>query len=302
MRGFTPDYIFHTPATFAETLALLSASPKGQWKVFAGGTDLMVTLEAGQLKHTHYLNLAPFSDTLRGITADERYVTLGALCTYSDVLANETMQREFPMVCSAAGLTGAHAIQNRGTLGGNIANASPAADTPPALLCYDAQLELTSASGIRSLPYSAFHTGYKKTLMEPDELITKIRLPRPLTNQPNQGNETFELYRKVGTRKAQAISKVCFAGSVRIQKGHIVCARVALGSVAPMPLRASRTEHLLVGKPFNDALIGLAVESLAQEIAPIDDVRSNRLFRLTVAQQLLEDFLKQAKKHVGLDL
>ena len=137
------------------------------------------------------------------------HVTLGALTTYTEVQANPILREEFPMLCQAASETGGLAIQNRGTLGGNIANASPAADSPPALLAYDAAVELISSNAARWVPYVDFHTGYKQMIMRPDELLARIRLPRDST-------EVHHYYRKVGTRKAQAISKVCFAATARI--------------------------------------------------------------------------------------
>jgi len=145
------------------------------------------------------------------------------------------------MLCQAASETGGLAIQNRGTLGGNIVNASPAADSPPALLAYDAEVELVSTQGSRWLPYHGFHTGYKQMLIRPDELLTRIRLPRNTTGATHY-------YRKVGTRKAQAISKVCFAAVGRTNNGHIEDARVVVGSVAPIVVRCLQTESSLRGQ------------------------------------------------------
>src|SRR5687768_11954461 len=160
MRAYVPGYQLTTPASLDDTLALLGDDP-GVWRPFAGGTDLMVLLEAGRLPHRNYVNIWPLSE-LRGIEVTETHVTLGALTTYTDVQAHEVLRSEFPMLCQAASETGGLAIQNRGTLGGNIVNASPAADSPPALLAYDAEIELVSNRGARWLPYDGFHTGYKQ--------------------------------------------------------------------------------------------------------------------------------------------
>ncbi|HKG98962.1 MAG TPA: FAD binding domain-containing protein, partial [Pyrinomonadaceae bacterium] len=151
MRAFIPNYQLTTPASLADTLALLESEP-GVWKPFAGGTDLMVLLEAGKLAHHNYVNIWGLSE-LRGIGTTDTHVTLGALTTYTEVQSNPVLRQEFPMLCQAASETGGLAIQNRGTLGGNIVNASPAADSPPALLAYDAEIELVSARGSRWLPY-----------------------------------------------------------------------------------------------------------------------------------------------------
>src|SRR5687768_8640316 len=233
MRAYVPGYHLQTPRTLADALALIGNEP-GVWKPFAGGTDLMVLLEAGRLPHRNYVNIWPLSE-LRGIEVTETHVTLGALTTYTDVQAHEVLRSEFPMLCQAASETGGLAIQNRGTLGGNIINASPAADSPPALLAYDAEIELVSSAGSRSLPYDSFHTGYKQMNMRADELLARIRLPRNTSGLKHY-------YRKVGTRKAQAISKVCFAAVGRFENGRITDSRIVLGSVAPIVVRCKQTE------------------------------------------------------------
>src|SRR3954464_10214054 len=191
MRAYLPDYELKPAANLAEALSILS-SEQGIWRPFAGGTDLMVLFEAGKLAHKRFVNIWNLAE-LRGIEVTPEHITLGALTTYTEVQANETLRQEFPMLCQAASETGGLAIQNRGTLGGNIANASPAGDSPPALLVYDAELELVSATGSRWLAYNGFHTGYKQMLMHPDELIKSIRLPRP-------AGAWQQYYRKVGTR------------------------------------------------------------------------------------------------------
>jgi CO/xanthine dehydrogenase FAD-binding subunit len=192
------------------------------------------------------------------------------------------------MLCQAASETGGLAIQNRGTLGGNVVNASPAADSPPALLAYDAEIELVSRDGSRWLPYDGFHTGYKQMTMRADELLARIRLPRRTSG-------VKQYYRKVGTRKAQAISKVCFAGVMQMEGARVVDVRVVLGSVAPIVLRCKQTEDAIRGKELNDDTVKLARETLLREIVPIDDVRSTADYRLRVAANLLVDFLVTAR-------
>jgi CO/xanthine dehydrogenase FAD-binding subunit len=160
MRPYVPSYQLTTPAALDEVLALIGNEP-GVWKPFAGGTDLMVLLEAGKLPHRNYVNIWPLKE-LRGIDVAHDYITVGALTTYTDVQTHPVLRAEFPMLCQAASETGGLAIQNRGTLGGNIVNASPAADSPPALLAYDAEIELVSSNGSRWIPYDGFHHGYKQ--------------------------------------------------------------------------------------------------------------------------------------------
>jgi len=284
MRAHVPAYQLISPASLGEALDVL-ARGDGEWQPFAGGTDLMVLLEAGKLPHKNYVNIWNLSE-LRGIEVTDSQVTLGALTTYTEIQCHETLRAEFPMLCQAASETGGLAIQNRGTIGGNIANASPAADSPPALLVYDAELELVSAKGSRTIPYYAFHTGYKQMDIRPEELLRAIRLPLA-----SKGLTHY--YRKVGTRKAQAISKVCFAGVARIDADQIVDVRVALGSVAPIPIRCVQTENALRGQTINTATIDVAKSALRAEIAPIDDLRSTRDYRRRVSLNLLEDFVRE---------
>src|SRR5207245_3301987 len=203
MRAYVPAYQLLSPASLGQALDVL-ARDDGAWQPFAGGTDLMVLLESGKLPHKNYLNIWNLTE-LRGIEVSNEHVTLGALTTYTEVQANAMLREEFPMLCQAASETGGLAIQNRGTLGGNIVNASPAADSPPALLAYDAELELVSKEGERRIPYAGFHIGYKQMDIRPGELLRAIRLRR-------SGGRLTHYYRKVGTRKAQALSKPCFAG------------------------------------------------------------------------------------------
>jgi CO/xanthine dehydrogenase FAD-binding subunit len=281
MRSFVPSYRMETPANFGDALTRLANEP-GVWKAFAGGTDLMVLLEAGKLPHRNFLNIWNLPE-LRGITVAPSHVIIGALTSYTEIRQHEVIAREFPLLCRAAGETGSIATQNRGTLGGNIANASPAADSPPALLVYDAELELVSANAARRVPFHGFWQGYKKLALRDHELIANIRLPRGRAGWR-------EFYRKVGTRRSQAISKVCFAGAARMEGGRIADVRIALGSVAPIVLRAVKTEETLQGAELSPSLAQAAREALAKEISPINDIRSTSHYRLRVAQNLLAQF------------
>jgi CO/xanthine dehydrogenase FAD-binding subunit len=283
MRAYVPAYQLITPDTLGDALNVL-ARESGRWKPFAGGTDVMVLLEAGKLPHKNYLNIWNLSE-LRGIEVTDSHITLGALTTYTEIQDHQTLQTEFPMLCQAASETGGLAIQNRGTLGGNIVNASPAADSPPALLVYDAELELVSAQGTRTVPYRSFHTGYKQMDIRPEELLRAIRLPRA-------SKDWSHYYRKVGTRKAQAISKICFAGTALMDGDQIAEVRIALGSVAPIPIRCVQTERALRQQVIDVNTLTSAKSALTAEIAPIDDLRSTSSYRLQVSLNLLEDFVR----------
>jgi CO/xanthine dehydrogenase FAD-binding subunit len=283
VRAYLPSYHLEAPRDLVSALERITREP-GVWRPFAGGTDLMVLLEAGKLPQRRFLSIWKLPE-LRGIEVGPDHVMIGALTTYTAVQAHETLEREFPLVCRAAAETGSIATQNRGTLGGNIANASPAADSPPALIVYDAELELISAAGTRWLAYRDFHTGYKQMKLRPDELIRRVRLARTTAAWKQH-------YRKVGTRRAQAISKVCFAGAARVENGRIADVRIALGSVAPTVVRAAQTEKLLRGESPSRAVLQAAQVALAREIAPIDDMRSTARYRLRVAQNLLAEFFE----------
>ena len=283
MRSYIPSYELVAPRDFAAALHKMATEP-GSWKPFAGGTDLMVLLEAGKLPHRKFISIYNLPE-LRGIEGTQDHAMIGALTTYTEIRRDETLGREFPLLARAAAETGSIATQNRGTLGGNIVNASPAADSPPALLVYEADLELVSSGGSRWLPYRAFWSGYKQIALRPDELIRRIRLPR-LSN----ARHWKQYYRKVGTRRAQAISKVCLAA--RIDSQRIAEVRIALGSVAPTVFRAAETERILQGELPTPALLRAAQETLAAEIAPIDDIRSTARYRRRITQNLLADFFE----------
>jgi CO/xanthine dehydrogenase FAD-binding subunit len=282
MRAFLPDYRLRKAATLDEAVGLLADQP-GSWRPLAGGTDVMVQLAAGALAHRQYLSLWGMRE-LRRIDVDADGVTLGALTTFSDILRHGVLRSEFPLLGRAAAETGGVANQNRGTIGGNIANASPAADTPPALLVYDAELELTSHRGRRTVPYERFHTGYKQVDLAPDELITAVRLPRR--------HGWHQHYRKVGARRAQAISKVCLAAAALVESGRIADIRLAFGSVAPTVVRAFGAEEILRGAAAGPEALERAAAALASHLTPIDDVRSTAAYRRQVAVNLLGEFLE----------
>jgi len=284
MRADPADYRLVSPGNLQAVLSLMAAEP-AQWLPIAGGTDVMVLYSAGKLADRKLINIWNIPE-LRQIEVFPESIRIGAACTYTALRGHEIISREFPLLSAAASWTGGIANQNRGTLGGNIANASPAADSLPALLVYDAELTLISERGERCVAYRTFHTGYKQTALAPDELIRSISLPRRFSGY-------FSHARKVGARNAQAISKVCLAGLGQIAGGAIRDVRLALGSVAPVPLRLSETEHMLVGKQIEPSLMETVKKRVTQEISPIDDIRSTARYRTAVAGNLVADFLEK---------
>jgi xanthine dehydrogenase small subunit len=233
-----------------------------------------VALNFGTLKAAGFLNLWRL-ETLRTIQQRGRVTSIGALATYTDLIRSPLVNRRLPMLVAAAREIGGVQIQNRGTLGGNIANASPAGDTLPVLAAAEAVVVLRSAAGSRRVPFSSFYTGYRATVAQPDELIVAIEIDAV------RGRQWFK---KVGTRAAQAISKVVMAGVAGERP------RLALGSVAPTVVRLPKTEAVLAAH----GSVADAQAALVAEITPIDDSRSTAEYRRRVAANLLARFLDSA--------
>jgi OHCU decarboxylase len=282
MRSHPAEYELVAPSNLPSVLSLLAQEP-GAWLPIAGGTDLMVQYAAGHLAARKLVSVWNLPE-LRRIETSPGEIRVGAGCTYTDLINNPVVNRELPLLTSAARWTGGVANQNRGTLGGNIVNASPAADSLPALLVYGAELILVSVRGERRIVYEDFHTGYRKTQCAADEVIRWVCLPREFKN--------YRAYtRKIGARNAQAISKVCLAALGRMAGGAIEDIRMAVGSVAPIPFRLTETEKVLRGKKIDPALILLAKKTAADEIQPIDDIRSSARYRRAVTANLVAEFL-----------
>jgi CO/xanthine dehydrogenase FAD-binding subunit len=256
--------------------ALKSLRDDGPLVPMAGCTDLYVSLNFGTLKDARFLNLWRLP-ALRTIEMRGGLLSIGALATHTDLIRSALVQRRVPMLASAAREVGGVQIQNRGTIGGNVANASPAGDTLPVLAAAEATVVLRSAAGTRRIPFTQFYTGYRQTVRRPDELIVALEIPAI------HGRQCF---RKVGTRAAQAISKVVVAAVVGDRP------RIALGSVAPTVVRATRTEAALAA----GASIEDAQQTLVAEIAPIDDIRSTAEYRRRVAANLLALFWNGASR------
>lgn len=283
MRSYPADYELVSPGNLDAVLHLMHEEP-GQWTPIAGGTEIMVQFGAGRLAARKLVNIGNFPE-LREIVESDAALSVGGGCTFSQIHADARVQRHFPMLARCASWTGSIANQNRGTLAGNLANASPAADSPPALFAYGAEIELISVSGTRRLLYEQFHLGYKKTALAPDELIYRIHLPKNFAGM-------LSFVRKVGTRNAQAISKICVAAMARLEAGSFRELRIGMGSVAPAPMRLRETEQALLGRAIDDASIAEARSALLREIAPIDDIRSTAEYRRLVAANLIEEMLR----------
>jgi len=273
-----PPLISHRTLLEPRSLAdaLKSLRDDGPLVPMAGCTDLYVSLNFGTLKDVRFLNLWRLP-ALRTIEMRGGLLSIGALATHTDLIRSALVRRRVPMLAAAAREVGGVQIQNRGTIGGNVANASPAGDTLPVLAAAEATVVLRSAAGTRRIPFTQFYTGYRETVRRPDELIVALEIPAI------RGRQCF---RKVGTRAAQAISKVVVAAVVGDRP------RIALGSVAPTVVRATRTEAALAA----GASIEDAQQTLVDEIAPIDDIRSTAEYRRRVAANLLALFWNGASR------
>ena len=278
----------HRPKTLDEALAYLGRTAES-WRPFAGGTDLMVLLYEGKLapdkrNECRFLDISGMGE-LRGINADPDFLRIGALTTYAELLGDERLVSSYPNLAAAARLTGARAIQTRGTIGGNIVNASPAADAVPALISYNASIEIVSENGgSRIVPLHRFFKGYRQVDLAPGELVQAVLIPRL------KGKESH-LFRKVGTRRAQAIAKVAVAGLMTVQDGAVAEIRLAIGAVAPTVILAEQTSRWLLKQKL--ATIGLRelAGKIAQDISPIDDIRSTASYRQDVTVQVLHHWL-----------
>lgn len=273
-----------TPRHLFEAYERLAAGPT---RPIAGGTDIMVAItgELGPIPE-RMLDLSRI-DALRGISLESNGLVLGARTTYTEIRRSALCREHLPALVEAAATIGAAQIQNRGTLGGNVANASPAGDTLPILLAADAVILVGGQRGEREVAAKDFFVAYRKTALAPDELILQVRFPLV------RGRELR--FRKVGTRRAQAISKVVMALAWRDLGAHgWLDVRVALGSVAATPIRAAATERVLEGARPTPEVADLAAETLAGELQPIDDVRSTADYRRIVSARILHRLLRDA--------
>lgn len=273
-----------SPATLDEAYGLLGSGDG--WRPIAGGTDLMVQI-TGELAPPpdRVLDLWRLGE-LRGIALEDGELVLGALTTYTEIRESGLCRERVPALVAAAATIGAAQIQNRGTIGGNIVNASPAGDTLPVLLAMDAEIVLGSLQGERTVAAKDFWTAYRQTARRPDELVVRVRLPLP----PNRR----VVFRKVGTRRAQAISKTVMSLSWREDAGVWRDVRVGLGSVAATPIRARETERVLEGAAPRRETADHAAATVAAEIHPIDDVRSTADYRRVVTARVLHRLLREA--------
>jgi CO/xanthine dehydrogenase FAD-binding subunit len=290
MRGNCEAHELIAPGNLQAVLELLAAEP-GVWTPIAGGTEIMVAHAAGRLNLPKLVSLWGINE-LRFINVTAESIAIGAGATFVDIRRHAKLCESWPLLARAASWIGSIANQSRATLGGNLVNGSPAADSSPALLVYDAEIEMISVRGSRRISYSEFHTGYKRNVLAKDELVYALHMPLRFAQH--------KLYiRKVGTRRAMAISKVALAGTALIASGIVSEIRLAAASLAAYPARLYKTEASILGKPITPETVAAARKALLAEAAPIDDIRSTAEYRKRVGANLVAEFLLEISREAA---
>ncbi len=285
MTPIISEHQVYTATDVDDALQFLAAHCGEAWRPLAGGTDVMVGIYRDRSGGSRWLDLSRLRPQLAGIHRDGDLIRIGALATMADLRKSSLLEETCPLIGQAAAAVGAVQVQNRATVGGNIVNGSPAADTPPVWLALDAELELASLRGRRRIPCSQFMTGYRRSVLQPDELLTAVLFhPRP-------GATLRHYFRKVAPRAVQGISKVVFAAIAELNDGRYRDVRLAFGSMGPTTLRARGAEQRAEGEAPSSGLGEEAAARLAGDLSPVDDHRSTADYRLRVAKNLVREFL-----------
>jgi len=264
----------------------IAAGLKEGWRYIAGGTDLVIQLRRGVLEAAYLIDLSRIS-ALRTIETSDTSFRIGALCTHKDLEGHAALVREFPALQAAARVVGGHQIRNVGTVGGNLANASPAADVAVVLLALDAKVHVRGPSGTREIAIDDLFVSSGKTTLQPAEMIERIEVTR-------HGDRSRSVFLKVGRRKAMEISVVSAAVSLKFDAGGVCeSARIALGAVGPRPLRAKAAEKLLQGEVVDAALVADAAAQARDECTPRSDPRASAAYRTAVVEGLVKRAITQ---------
>jgi carbon-monoxide dehydrogenase medium subunit len=288
-----PKFDYHEPRSVDEATRLLDEIGK-EASVLAGGTDLLVNMKMGKTAPKHVLSLSRIED-LKGVKREQGSLTLGACVTAGELKDQEAIKAEFNGLCQSAGSLGSPLIRNLATIGGNIVTARPAADLPPSLMAYGASLVLKKDKGERTIPLEGFFKGPGQTTIEPEEILCGVVLKEP---PPYSGGG----YVKLGVRKALEISLVNVAAFIALDgpNGPIKEARIVLGAVAPVPMRAPAAEAALMGERPDDALFERAGNAASNDAKPIDDFRGSAEYRREMVKVLTRRALKLAYEEAKL--
>ncbi len=285
-----PRFEFHEPQTVEEACRLLRESG-AQARPLAGGTDLLVNMKKKLIAPESLISLDRI-DALKGIHKTDAGLSIGACTKVADVAAATEIKKIFPAVAEGASKLGSPLIRNLATVAGNLASARPAADLPPSLIAYGAELLIRSSSGERTMPLEDFFTGPGSTVLNPDEMVESIQLK----NQPGGSGSA---YIKLGIRETLEISIVNVAAWLTLEKGAIKNARIVLGSVAPTPMRAPSAEKALIGEKLSEALFSRAAEAAASDARPIDDFRASAGYRRDMVENLTRRALNLARERAA---
>lgn len=274
-----PEFTSVRPGTKAEALASLASLPDAA--IIAGGTDLLVRMKKGE-RHARVIDITGVAE-LEGIARENGLLRIGAITSHFEISGNRFTTDEARSLAIASGSVGSPQIRNMGTIGGNIVNASPAADTIPPLLIHDAVVVLESKEGARSMEFERFITDPYKTIIRGNELVSSIMV-RPLRGYT-------EGYRRVAKRATLAISRLSIAWAIKEQEGMIRDARLAIGSCTPMPFRPRGAEDFLKGRKRDEKVVSEAVKMVLEEIRRISGERPSFLYKLPVVKDLLHGIL-----------
>jgi carbon-monoxide dehydrogenase medium subunit len=279
------------PLTLTGALEMMATLDLAQ--PIAGGTDLIAAYRDLGCKPVHLIDLGLIPE-LNGIVEETGYIIIGPMTTHAQILASKIVEEKAPALHDAAGWIGSVQIRNRGTVGGNICNASPAADTAPPLLVHCAEAQISSLDDYRWVPLQDFFAGPKMTILEPDELLTALRFP----TVKGAGSS----FQRIGRRKGFTLSVVNAAVYVERSGDELAEVRIALGSVAPTPIRVPKVENEIRGKKMNEELVVGAAQACVEEAKPIDDVRGTAEYRKDMTAVLVKRSMREAWRRAGGEL
>jgi len=284
-----PEFEYLAPKTVEEAIELLSKYGE-EAKVLAGGTDLLVRMKQGVLRPKYLISINGIKE-LNYIEDRGDHVAIGAATKLRALEKSSLIKELFPALYEAVRSMAGVQIRNMGTIGGNLCNASPAADTAPPLLVFEAEVVIAGPNGRRVVPITQFFTGPGKTVMARNELLVEVRIPKPV-------KPTGSAFIKIA-RVAMDLAKVNIAVALRMNGKVVEDVKVALGSVAPTPMRAYKTEEFLKGKELTEDVMWEAAKIVRTEVKPITDIRSTAEYRREVSGVILVDALKKAMERLG---
>ncbi len=289
MYHVLPRIRYYKPSSLKEAVELLAGTPGAM--VIAGGTDLLIDMKYGRKKPAALIDITGIPG-LAGITLKDNHLEIGAAATLEEILRHRLIVEHAPLLAEAVYNMASWQIRNTGTIGGNLCNASPAADTAPPLLVYGAELVAVGPRGERVISIEEFFTGPKKTVLGPGEILVNIRIPLP----PRSHGYSF---RKLGRRNSFTLPIVGAAAALTIEDNKIKWVRIALNSVAPTPVRARSVEEKLAGAEASPETVAEAARLVLNDISPISDVRASREYRLEMAAVLTREALLEAISRAG---